>query len=108
MKKYGKWFYVGGFVVAGLAGLAGFQAQWLSLLLLLVAILAGVFFADGDDLVHNGIRFLVFSAVYAAFDSIPAVGSYLTGMFGGMAMFWGAVLLTALVVHFVKKYFMSK
>ena len=108
MKNYGKWFYVGGFVVAGLAGLVGFQAEWLSLILVLVAILAGIFFADGDDLVHNGVRFLVFLAVYTAFDAIPWVGAYLTGMFAGIGMFWSAVLLTSLVVHFVKKYFMGK
>lgn len=107
MQKYGKWFYVGGFVVAGLAGLVGYEAQWLALVLLVVAIVAGLF-ADGDNLVNNGIRFLVFSAVYAAFDAIPTVGPYLTGMFGGIAMFWAAYLLTALVVHFVKKYFMGK
>ena len=107
MKSYAKWFYVGGFVVAGLAGMFSFSADWLSYILLLLAILAG-FYADFDNFVKNGVSFLVFSSVYGAFDMVPAVGGYLTGLFGGVLGFWGAYLCTALVVHFVMKYFMNK
>lgn len=108
MKTYAKWFYLVGMLVAVLAGLFSYQAQWLSLVVLLLAVLAGIFFVEADDLVHFGIRFLVFVAVQGAFGAIPAVGTYLSTIFGAVAAFLAPVLLTALVVFFVKKYFMGK
>lgn len=108
MKAYGKWFYLIGLLIAVLAALFSFSATWLALIVLLLAILAGIFFVEGDDLVHFGIRFLVLVAVKDAFGAIPTVGSYLSTIFGAAAAFIAPVLLTALVVFFVKKYFMGK
>ncbi|MFH2039106.1 MAG: hypothetical protein ABIJ65_06690 [Chloroflexota bacterium] len=107
MKQYGKWFYLLGMLIAALAGLFGYQADWLYLVLVLLAILAGIFYMDADDLVNAGIRYLVFLAVLGAFNNIPAIGSYLGGMFTAIAMFLAPVFLTALIVRFFKKFFMK-
>ncbi len=107
MKQYGKWFYLIGILIAALAGLFGYQANWLYLVLVLFAILAGIFYMDAEDLVNAGIRYLVFLAAKSAFDGIPAVGSYLAGMFTAIAMFLAPVFLTALIVRFFKKFFMK-
>ena len=107
MKNIGKWLYLIGLLVAGVVGLVGFSAPWLSIILVLVGILAAIFYVDTNDIVNAGIRFLVLAVVYAALDAIPAVGPYLTGFFAGVLAFLGPVLLTSLVVYFVKKYFLG-
>jgi hypothetical protein len=108
MKTLGKWLYLLGMLVAAVVGLLGFSAVWLSIILVLVGILAAIFFVDSDDIVNIGIRYLVLSAVFAVLNDIPAVGSYITGFFGGILAFLGPVVLTTLVIYFVKKYFFGK
>jgi hypothetical protein len=108
MKNIGKWLYFLGLLVAVIVALIGFQASWLSLILMLVGILAAIFYMDSDDIVHIGIRYLVLGAVYNVLDGIPAIGPYLTGIFGAVFAFLGPVVLTTLVIWFVKKYFMGK
>lgn len=108
MKNIGKWLYLLGLLVAAVVGLLGFSASWLSIILVLVGILAGIFFIDSDDIVHIGIRYLVLGAVYSVLNGIPAIGPFLTGLFGGVFAFLGPVVLTALVMWFVKKYFLGK
>jgi hypothetical protein len=106
-KTIGKWLYLLGLLIAVVASLFSFSQTWLSLILLLMGILAAVLFLDSDDVVNFGIRFLVLATVAGALNSIPAVGSYLTGMFSAVVMFLAPVALTLLVVHFVKKYFFT-
>ncbi len=106
-KTIGKWLYLIGLLIAAVAGLLSFSNQWVYLLLVIMGILAAIFFLDSDDIVNAGIRFLVLFAVKDALTPIPAVGTYLGGLFTGVVMFLGPVLLTLLVVHFVKKYFMT-
>ncbi len=108
MKNIGKWLYLIGLLVAGVVGLVGFSAPWLSIILVLVGILAAIFYVDTNDIVNAGIRFLVLAVVYAALDAIPAIGPYLTGFFAGVLAFLGPVLLTSLIIYFVKKYFLGK
>lgn len=108
MKTVGKWLYLIGLLVAGILGLVGFSADWLSIIIALVAILAGIFYFDTSDFVNAGVRYLVLVAVYMVLDSLPFVGPYLTGFFGGVIAFLGPVLLTGLVMHFVNKYFLAK
>ena len=101
------WVYVIGVVVAGLIGafpMAALQ-PWLGYLLLLAGILSGIFFLDSDDVVNFGIRYLLLAAVAGALSAVPAVGSFVTGFFGGVVGFLGPVGLTLLVVYFWKKYF---
>jgi len=107
MKTIGKWLYLIGLLIAAIVGLLSFSNMWVSLLLVIMGILAAIFFLDSGDLVNAGIRYLVLVAVYSVLDGIPAVGPYITGFFSGVVSFLGPVLLTLLVVHFVKKYFMK-
>jgi hypothetical protein len=104
-----KWVYLIGLIVAGLAGafagvVSGAQ-PYLGYLLLLAAILSGIFFLDAEDLVNFAIRVLLFFAVVKGFDAIPAVGPYLSGFFTGVWGFLAPAGLTLLIVYFWKKYF---
>lgn len=107
MNTIGKWLYLIGLLIAAIAGLFGFANMWLSLLLVVMGILAAIFYLDSADLVNAGIRFLLLAVVKDAFTGIPAVGSYLGGLFNGVFAFLAPVMLTLLIVHFVKKYFMK-
>ncbi|KAF0108839.1 MAG: hypothetical protein FD146_725 [Anaerolineaceae bacterium] len=108
MKNIGKWLYFLGLLVAVITALIGFQALWLSLILLLIGIFVAIFYFDSNDIIHIGIRYLVLAAVYNVLDAIPFLGPYLTTIFGAVFMFLGPVVLTVLVVWFVKKYFLGK
>jgi uncharacterized membrane protein len=106
---WAKWVYLGGVIVAGLVAAFGFTAAdpYLQWVLVLAGVLAGIFFLDSGDVVNFGVRFLLLSAVAGALGAVPAVGSYLSGFFGGVVGFLGPVALTLLVVYFWKKYFGS-
>jgi hypothetical protein len=108
MKNIGKWLYLLGMLVAALVGVLGFSASWLSILLAIVGILAGIFYVDSSDVVHVGIRYLVLGAVFSVLDGFPLVGPWLTGFFGGVFAFLGPVVLTTLVMYFVRKYFFAQ
>ncbi len=107
-KTVGKWLYLIGLLVAVVAGMFSFSAMWLSAILMIVGILAAIFFLDSDDVVNFGIRFLLLAAVAGALNEVPAIGTYLTGAFTGAVAFLAPVALTLLVVYFVKKYFFAK
>jgi hypothetical protein len=109
---WAKWVYLGGVIVAGILGaiggmlgLGGDVGNIITLVLILAGILAAVFFLDSDDVVNFGVRFLLLSAVAGALGAVPAVGTYLSGFFGGVVAFLGPVALTLLVMYFWKKYF---
>jgi len=88
--------------------LLDFSDTWLTVLLILVAVLAGIFFFDSGEVVNQGIRYLVLVAVAAALDKFIGVGPFLTAIFTAAVVYIGPAVLTVLVVHFVKKYFMNK
>jgi hypothetical protein len=104
-----KWLYLIGVIVAGLVAGLAFTAldPYLGWVLLVIAILSGIFFLDSDDVVNFGIRFLLLAAVAGAFSAVPVIGGFLSAFFGGVVAFLGAVGLTLLVVYFWKKYFAS-
>ncbi len=108
MKTIGKWLYLIGLLVAVIVALIGFQASWLALILALAGILAAIFYIDSSDIVNIGIRYLVLAAVYNVLDGIPFIGTYLTAIFGAVLAFLGPVVLTALVMWFINKYFLGK
>jgi hypothetical protein len=108
MKTVGKWLYLIGILIAVVAGMFSLSYSWLSLILVLMGILAAIFYLNPEDVVNSGIRFLVLGVVASALNGIPAVGPYLTGAFTAVVAFLGPVLLTLLVVYFVKKYFFTK
>ncbi len=108
MKTIGKWLYLIGMLIAIVVALIGFSNTWLSLLLVLMGILAAIFFLDSSDVVNFGIRYLLLAAVYGVLGEVPGIGSYLSTIFGAVVAFLGPVALTLLVVYFIKKYFFSK
>jgi hypothetical protein len=107
MKNIFKWIFLIGLLVAVIAGLASFSAGWLSSLLILAAVLAGIFYFDSGDVVNQGIRYIVLVAVAGALDKFIGVGPYLTGIFTAVAAYLAPAVLTVLVMHFVKKYFLG-
>ena len=104
-KSLGKWFYLVGIVVAMVAGLLAFSANWLTWVLMILGVLAGVFYADADDVVNRGIRYPALVAVAGSLDSFIFVGPYITGLMTGAVTFLGPVLLTSLAVYFWNKTF---
>ena len=78
LKNIGKWSYLGGLVLAIVAAVAGFSASWLPTVLVALAILAGLFFMDTEEVTHAGIRYLALLAVATALDAVPTVGPYVT------------------------------
>ena len=108
MKSLFKWVYLIGLLVAVIAALVSFSAGWFTTLLILAGILVGIFYFDSGDVVNQGIRYLVLVAVFASLDKFLGIGSYLTAIFGAVVAFLGPVLLTVLVMHFVRKYFLGQ
>jgi hypothetical protein len=108
MKNIFKWVYLIGMLLAVIAALASFSAGWFTSLLILAAVLAGIFYFDPGDVVHQGIRYIVLVAVAGAVDKLLGVGPYLTGIFTAVAAYIAPAVLTVLVVYFVKKYFLAK
>ncbi len=100
-----KWVFVLGALVAGIAGAFGFKNDILTWVLILAGVLVGVLWRNTDDLMGFGIRYLLLAAVASSLGAIPAIGSYLSGFFGGFVAFLGPVALTTLVMYFIKKYF---
>jgi len=107
-KTIGKWLYLIGLLISVVAGLFSLSFSWLSLILLLMGVLAAILFLDSDDVVNSGIRFFLLATVAGALNDVPAVGPYLTGAFSAVVAFLYPVILTLLVVWFVKKYFFKK
>jgi len=108
MKNIFKWVFLIGGLVAVVAALANFSADWLTSLLILAAVLAGIFYFDSANVVDQGIRYLVLFAVASSLDKFMFLGPYLTAIFSAWVGFLAPAVLTVLVVHFVKKYFMAK
>jgi 4-hydroxybenzoate polyprenyltransferase len=89
-----KWVYGVGLVVAGVVGALALQIDILTWILLLVAVLLGLFYFVDEEIEHFGLRFIILVAAQAALSAVPAVGQYITGFFGGLVMFIGPIVLT--------------
>jgi hypothetical protein len=108
MKTVFKWVYLAGMLVAIVAGLLKYSAEWLTAVLILAGILVGVFFFDSDDVVHFGLRFLALAVAASTVSGLYKIGPYLTDIFNAIAGYLGPIVLTLLVVWFLKKYFLAK
>lgn len=98
VKTFGKWAYLVGLVLAIVTALVGYSASWLVIVLLVLAVVAGLFYMDTKELTNYGIRYLVLFAVAAAFDAFPVVGPYVTTLANAMVAFFGPIILTVLLV----------
>lgn len=103
MKTIGKWSYIVGLLLAIVTALIGYSAEWLALVILGLAVLAGLFFGDTEELVDYGVRYLTLVLVAATLDVIPFVGPYITTIAGAMLAFFGPAILTILLVFNYKK-----
>ena len=107
MKIIFKWVYLIGLLAAIVAALAKFSNDWFTSVLILVAVLVGIFYFDSDDVVNLGIRFVVLTVVAGSMDKLFGIGSYLTTIFVAAVGFIGPAVLTVLVVYFVKKHLLG-
>jgi uncharacterized membrane protein len=103
MKTIGKWSYLVGLVVAIVTALVGYSADWLGLVLIVLAVLAGLFLGDTGELTNYGVRYLTLFAVAAALDAFPFVGPYVTSIAQAMLAFFGPIILTVLFVFNFKE-----
>ncbi len=98
------WVYAIGLVVSGLAGAfaasLGGAGTIVWYLLILAAVLVGLFYFDYEDVGQFGLRVLVLIGVQTGLGMVPAVGQYLNGFFNGWVMFLMPVVL-AMVVSWV-------
>ena len=101
-KTIGKWLYWIGLAVAIIAALVGFSNQWLSLVLMIVGVLVGLFVPPTGSLKEAVIRYLGLTLVAGALNSFIAIGPFITAIVEAVVAFLGPVLLTALVVWYVK------
>lgn len=103
-----KWVFILGGVVAGLANTFGFQNEFLISALMLVGVLVGIFYFDSDDVINIGLRYLIFIAVASSVGGFYKIGSYLNGFLTGFSYYLGPIVLTLLIVYFVKKYILNR
>ncbi len=103
MKTIGKWSYLVGLVVAIVAALVGYSADWLGLVLIVLAVLTGLFLADTGELTNYGVRYLALFAVAAALNAFPFVGPFVTTIAQAMLAFFGPIILTVLFVFNFKQ-----
>ena len=98
MKTIGKWCYLIGLLVAIVTALIGYSASWLGLILIVLAVVTGLFLGDTKELTNYGVRYLALVAVAAAFNAFPFLGPYVTIIAQAMVGFFGPIILTVLLV----------
>jgi hypothetical protein len=103
MKTIGKWSYLVGLVVVILTALFSYSADWLGIVILVLAVVTGLFLGDTNELTNYGVRYLALFAVAAAFDAFPFVGPYVTTIAHAMLGFFGPIVLTVLFVFNYKQ-----
>jgi len=103
MKTIGKWSYLVGLVVAIITALISYSADWLGIVLIVLAVLTGLLLGDTDELTNYGVRYLALFAVAAALDAFPFVGPYVTSIAQAMLAYFGPIILTVLFVFNYKQ-----
>jgi hypothetical protein len=103
MSRIWGWVYAVGMVVAGILGGLGMGIPVVTYLLVLAAVLVGLFYFDYEDVAQFGLRVLILIAVQTGLGLLPApVGPFLNGFFGGWVMFLMPVTLAMILVWFWK------
>ena len=103
-----KWVFILGGVIAGLANTFAFQNEFLISALMLVGVLVGIFYFDSADVINIGLRYLIFVAVASSVGGFYKIGPYLNGFLTGFSYYLGPIVLTLLIVYFVKKYILNR
>ena len=97
------WLYALGMVVAGVAGGLGFQNDILTWVLLLVAVLVGLFYFNYEEIGEFGLRAVILYFAQAALGMVPVVGGFISGFFGGWVFFLFPVVLMMALKFFWHK-----
>lgn len=97
------WLYALGMVVAGVAGGLGFQNDILTWVLLLVAVLVGLFYFNYEEIGEFGLRVVILYFAQAALGMVPIVGGFISGFFGGWVFFLFPVVLMMALKFFWHK-----
>src|SRR4030042_2780651 len=97
------WLYALGMVVAGVAGGLGFQNDILTWVLLLVAVLVGLFYFNYEEVGEFGLRAVILYFALAALGMVPVVGGFISGFFGGWVFFLFPVVLMMALKFFWHK-----
>ena len=103
-----KWLFIIGGVTAGITNALAFQPDYLIWTLMIVGVIAGLFYFDSDDLINIGLRYVIFGAVANAVGGFYKIGSYIGAFFLGFFYYLGPVVLTVVVMYFVRKYLLNK
>ncbi len=108
-----KWLFILGALTAGVTyalspDTGTYQPQALIWTLMIIGIVVGIFYFDSDDVINIGLRYLIFGTVVGAVENLYFVGVHLTNFFLGIRLYLGPIVLTIVVVYFVKKYFLNK
>jgi hypothetical protein len=103
-----KWIFILGGVIAGLANTFAFQNEFLISALMLVGVLVGIFYFDSDDVINIGLRYLIFIAVASSVGGFYKIGSYLNSFLTGFSYYLGPIVLTLIIVYFVKKHILNR
>ena len=91
------WVNAAGMVIAGILGGLGVSIDIVNWLLILASVLVGLFLFDHEEVGQFGLRVLVLYFAKEGLALVPAVGSFITGFFGGWVFFlWPIVLMLAL------------
>ena len=84
------------------------QYSYIVTALMTVGILVGIFYFNSDDLINIGLRFMILGAAANTIGGFYKIGAYLAPFFLGFSYYLGTIVLTLLVVYFVKKYILSR
>jgi hypothetical protein len=108
-----KWLFILGTITSGVTYVLSpdtgkFQPDALIWTLMVIGIIVGIFYFDSEDVINIGLRYFIFGTVVRAVEKLYFVGTYITNFLIGVLLFLGPVVLTVVVVFFVKKYFLNR
>ena len=96
-KTIGKWSYLIGLLVAIVAAFIA-APNWLGWVLIVLAVLTGLFLGDTKELTNYGVRYLALVLVASAYGDFPFLGPVVTTIANAMVGFFGPIILTVLLV----------
>jgi hypothetical protein len=97
-KQLGLWAMFAGLVLGLVAAFVDLGA-WVSIVLIVIAIIVGYFHATiRENLTAAGVIYLVLVATSASMAALPAIGPIITNIVNAWVGFLGPVMLTAFMV----------
>lgn len=110
-----KWLFILGGLAAGVLNalitneviVPDDQYTYIVSALMAVGIIVGIFYFNSDDLINIGLRFMILGAAAGTTGGFYKIGAYLAPFFLGFSYYLGPIVLTLVVVYFVKKYILN-